>query len=513
MSFFMKGEITIMEKKEKEFLYADKTEQLNRANRFLTIGFVVFYVFVLGIVITACLRGVRSVGYTGAICALVLISLLGTAVLYMKNKSDAKIRYVAMIGLLVVTFLISYAFDNYYVRFMAAVPLIGCILFYDKKFSMISAVAIVAVNVLVIGLKTFVTGIYTGEAALDQWGATLAIAVMMLLTNWTISVASKFNTDTIGSLEAKEAAQKKMLDDVIAVANEVRKGTENAMNIVTELNSSTEVVNGAMKDISDSTLSTAENIQTQTEMTQSIQDSIGTTLERSEKMVNVAKQSGELNDKSAKIMDDLRKQSEVISATNSEVAESMRMLQERTNAVKSIADTIFSISNQTNLLALNASIESARAGEAGRGFAVVADEIRQLAEKTRQETENIANILAELSDNAQAAAEAVERSVAATGAQDEMIGMASESFGEMNQNVNELISDIGEIDAMLTNLSEANNQIVENIMHLSATTEEVTASSVQAADLSVQNLDNAENTKNLLGSVLDVSYQLDKYID
>ena len=513
MSFFMKGEITIMEKKEKEFLYADKTEQLNRANRFLTIGFVVFYVFVLGIVITACLRGVRSVGYTGAICALVLISLLGTAVLYMKNKSDAKIRYVAMIGLLVVTFLISYAFDNYYVRFMAAVPLIGCILFYDKKFSMISAVAIVAVNVLVIGLKTFVTGIYTGEAALDQWGATLAIAVMMLLTNWTISVASKFNTDTIGSLEAKEAAQKKMLDDVIAVANEVRKGTENAMNIVTELNSSTEVVNGAMKDISDSTLSTAENIQTQTEMTQSIQDSIGTTLERSEKMVNVAKQSGELNDKSAKIMDDLRKQSEVISATNSEVAESMRMLQERTNAVKSIADTIFSISNQTNLLALNASLESARAGEAGRGFAVVADEIRQLAEKTRQETENIANILAELSDNAQAAAEAVERSVAATGAQDEMIGMASESFGEMNQNVNELISDIGEIDAMLTNLSEANNQIVENIMHLSATTEEVTASSVQAADLSVQNLDNAENTKNLLGNVLDVSYQLDKYID
>ena len=121
--------------------------------------------------------------------------------------------------------------------------------------------------------------------------------------------------------------------------------------------------------------------------------------------------------------------------------------------------------------------------------------------------------MAELSDNAQAAAEAVERSVAATGAQDEKIGMASESFGEMNQNVNELISDIGEIDAMLTNLSEANNQIVENIMHLSATTEEVTASSVQAADLSVQNLDNAENTKNLLGSVLDVSYQLDKYID
>ena len=142
----------------------------------------------------------------------------------------------------------------------------------------------------------------------------------------------------------------------------------------------------------------------------------------------------------------------------------------------------------------------------------MADEIRQLAEKTRQETESIAAILAELSDNAQMAAEAVARSVDAAGAQDEMIGMASESFGEMNQNVNELISDIGEIDVMLNSLSDANTQIVENIMHLSATTEEVTASSVQAADLSVQNLGNAKNTRELLENVLDVSGQLEKYI-
>ena len=347
---------------------------------------------------------------------------------------------------------------------------------------------------------------------LDHVCATLAIMLLMVLIYCTVSVAYRFNQDTIGSLGAKEAAQQKMVDDVIAVANQVRRGTENAMSIVTELNSSTEVVNGAMKDISDSTQSTAENIQTQTEMTQSIQDSIGMTLERSERMVEVAKQSGELNDRSARIMGELKQQSQVIAETNLEVVESMKELQERTGAVKSIADTIFAISSQTNLLALNASIESARAGEAGRGFAVVADEIRQLAEKTRQETENIARLLAELSDNAQAAAGAVERSVTAAGAQDEMIAQVSESFGGVNANVNELISDIGEIDHMLNSLSEANNQIVENIMHLSATTEEVTASSIQAADLSVQNLGNAENTKSLLDNVLGVSHQLDKYI-
>ena len=92
-----------------------------------------------------------------------------------------------------------------------------------------------------------------------------------------------------------------------------------------------------------------------------------------------------------------------------------------TDEVKTIADTIFSISSQTNLLALNASIESARAGEAGRGFAVVADEIRQLAEMTRVETERIANIFDELKQNAEDATQAVQRSINATSTQDELI--------------------------------------------------------------------------------------------
>ncbi len=502
-----------METKEKDFLYADKGRQLERANRFLTMGFVVFYIFVLGLVGTACARGVRTVGYTAMISSIIIVSILVSVIMYRRKPGDVKIRYIATIFLLVVTFFMGFAFDNYYVRFMAAIPMIGCFLFYDKKFTAIFGASVSALNIFLNVVKIAGMHTYEGEAALDQVCATLAICVMMLLTYSTVIVAQKFNADTIGSLHKKEADQQKMMDDVLAVANEVRKGTENAMNIVNELNSSTEVVNGAMKDISDSTQSTAENIQTQTEMTQNIQDSIVTTLERSEKMVEVAKHSGELNDKSAKIMEDLKKQSEVIAQTNSEVADSMQALNDRTNAVKGIAETIFAISSQTNLLALNASIESARAGEAGRGFAVVADEIRQLAEKTRQETENIAKILTELSDNATAAAGAVERSVAAAGAQDEMITVASDSIGERNENVNQLIGDIGEIDNMLSSLSKANNQIVENIMHLSATTEEVTASSVQAADLSVQNLDNAENTKDLLNNVLDVSYQLDKYIN
>ena len=501
-----------METGQKKYLYAEKKEQEKRANRFLSVGYIVFYIFILLLVWTACLRGIRTAGYAGMITILIVAAVSGPLIMYRMNPYNKKIRYVSLIGLLVLTFFMGVAFDNYYVRFMAAIPTVGCVLFFDKKYAVISGVSVGGMNILINLIKILGLHAYQGEDALDQICATLAICILVLLIQQITNLSAIFNHHTRHSLMREQELQKEVMDHVISVAEEVRKGTENAMGIVNELNSSTGAVKGAMQDISDSTLSTAENIQTQTTMTRNIQDSIEVTLERSENMVQVAMRSGELNEKSLGMMNDLKKQSEVISTTNSEVASSMRKLQERTNTVKSIADTIFSISSQTNLLALNASIESARAGEAGRGFAVVADEIRQLAEKTRLETENIASILKELSEDAQETANAVVRSADAANAQDGMISKASQSFDEMNGNVNQLIEDIGEIDRMLNNLSEANNQIVENIMHLSATTEEVTASSAQAADLSVQNMDNAEQTKSLLDGVLDVSHQLDKYI-
>jgi len=189
----------------------------------------------------------------------------------------------------------------------------------------------------------------------------------------------------------------------------------------------------------------------------------------------------------------------------------MNTLKERTEAVKGIVDTIFSISSQTNLLALNASIESARAGEAGKGFAVVADQIRNLAEESRKETENIAKILEELSDGTNAASDAVTQSVEAAQVQNDMIQNASESFSGMSGNMSKMIENIEHMDSMLNSLKQANDQIVENIMQISATAEEVTAASTQAENLSNQNLENAENAQQLLTGVLSVSEKLNIY--
>ena len=71
-------------------------------------------------------------------------------------------------------------------------------------------------------------------------------------------------------------------------------------------------------------------------------------------------------------------------------------LQESTDAIVNLNNSISEISNNTNLLALNAAIEAARAGEHGRGFAVVADEVRSLSAHTQKATEDIKNTIDKL---------------------------------------------------------------------------------------------------------------------
>ena len=152
------------------------------------------------------------------------------------------------------------------------------------------------------------------------------------------------------------------------------------------------------------------------------------------------------------------------------------------------------ISNETTILSLNASVESARAGEAGKGFSVIADQIRELAEETKDFTENITHIVDELNVNAKTVVDTVGVSLQAADSQNQMIGAAAEAFDELSGNMNVLVNNVQEIGDRIDHLSTSNNQIVDSITQLTALSEEVSASAEQTNHLTGMNVNYARQT-------------------
>ena len=229
--FFKEGEI-VEERVRKKYPYAKKEDQIKRANHFLTFGNMIFYFFILCLVWISCAQGERTTGFAGTITVIVM-AVTGVSLFWNKRDPDGvNVRYLTFVGLFIVAFFMSLAFDDSFVRFMAAIPYIACILFFNRKFSAISCIACFMLNVGITVYKILIAHTYEGKAAQEQVWATVAIAVMLFLIYYTAQLAEKFNHDTRHSLTREQESQKKVMENVLEVAEEVRKGTEEVVQIV-----------------------------------------------------------------------------------------------------------------------------------------------------------------------------------------------------------------------------------------------------------------------------------------
>ncbi len=112
---------------------------------------------------------------------------------------------------------------------------------------------------------------------------------------------------------------------------------------------------------------------------------------------NVAFDTSQATDASArngrKVMKETESVMQRLSEQMSKASKGIADLDNQSQQISAIIQSISSIADQTNLLALNAAIEAARAGEQGRGFAVVADEVRSLASRTTSATDEIVGVV------------------------------------------------------------------------------------------------------------------------
>jgi methyl-accepting chemotaxis protein len=166
-------------------------------------------------------------------------------------------------------------------------------------------------------------------------------------------------------------------------------------------------------------------------------------------------------------------------ATN--VGDKIYSLNNKSEKIGRIIETITAISEQTNLLALNAAIEAARAGDAGRGFAVVAEEVRKLAEQSANASKEIQALVIDIQSEAHNAAQAMDSVKQSVVEQDKAVDSTEEVFNKIAASINNIVEQTTTIDGALTEMNRSKDEAVQAIENISAVSEETAAASEQVS--------------------------------
>ena len=143
------------------------------------------------------------------------------------------------------------------------------------------------------------------------------------------------------------------------------------------------------------------------------------------------------------------------------LSDNVLTLSEQSKNIGNILNVINDIAKKTNLLALNASIEAARAGDSGKGFAVVADEVRNLAERTKNATEEIEKIILSLQNEASSASQEMDKA-------SEAVNFGLDNLGKVAGEIDETISGI---NGMYQSISPSAKDLVEQQKQIKYITE------------------------------------------
>jgi len=222
-------------------------------------------------------------------------------------------------------------------------------------------------------------------------------------------IASKDLTKDLSAYEKRGDEFGAMTQSFSRMVETLREQMQGILDGVNILASSSSEILASTTQIASGSAETAAAISETTTTVEEVRQAAQLSSQKAKTLSDSAQRVAQVSQGGQKAVDEtvggmnrIREQMDVI-------AQTVVRLSEQSQSIGGIIDSVTDIADQSNLLAVNAAIEAARAGEQGKGFAVVAQEIRNLAEQSKQSTNQVRHILNDVQKATSAAVLATEQ--------------------------------------------------------------------------------------------------------
>ncbi|MDR5659854.1 methyl-accepting chemotaxis protein [Serpentinicella sp. ANB-PHB4] len=220
-----------------------------------------------------------------------------------------------------------------------------------------------------------------------------------------------------------------------------------------------------------------------------------------------------LKDEGVETINDLLSKTADSNKITKDIHDTIENTNESAKQIEKASQMISSIAEQTNLLALNAAIEAARAGDAGKGFAVVAEEIRTLAEQSNVFTEEINQIIGDLTNKTTFAVDKMDTMSEVVSYQTQSVEETNNKFEGISIAIEKIKNAIAEVNESKENMENKKDEIISIIENLSAISEENAAATQEASASVEEQTASIEEIATASDSLAQLAIDLQKSID
>lgn len=310
-----------------------------------------------------------------------------------------------------------------------------------------------------------------------------------------------------------------MVTNIRSLVSKVSDSSQNVLNSSGKLDmsaestyTSSEQISATMQDIAQSANEQASEIARGVEFTNKLATGINRVGNDMTNVSEVILTTKNLSEEALSIVSLLKDKAIETTSVSERVVTDINGLNDDMKEIKKIVKVIVAIAEQTNLLSLNAAIEAARAGDAGKGFAVVAEEVKKLADKSKESSILINNIINNIQHKTEQTVVAANNGSVIMREQMKAVHKTDSTFKTIYDSMEDISKHMVNMQESVEDMLTSKDKTLQIMGNIAAVSEEAAATSQEVSSSTQEQITGAGELSVLAKELTEMAQQLNNAV-